>query len=82
MTDKTIHLKKRRSSAREDFGGPEEPIEGGEFARMSVLDLFAMVVAPGIAQRLNDPEQIAHETYRIATYLVLRSEKLKEQREQ
>ena len=79
MTEKTLHVKKPRNSAKDDFAPEENKYEAipqvieeeivssrRDLDEMTLLDLFAMVVAPGVAKRLELPSQVAFESYEIA----------------
>ena len=46
---------------------------------MSMLDLFAMVVCPGVAKRIEIPELIAIESYKIAMEMVRMSKNYRQE---
>lgn len=75
-----------RQSPQEDFGPEtkEEPFtippakeiirsSRRDLEEMSMLDMFAMVVSPGVAKRLETPHLVATESYRIAEQMVITS---------
>lgn len=85
---KTIHLKKpRKTTPQEDFSDAvipqaylEEQVLEKEHKKstqrdlddMSMLDLFAMVVAPGVAQKYpNDAPFVAKQSYEIGREMFL-----------
>lgn len=75
MTTGTLHLKSRkRSTAKEDFAIEDEVVEElspqdikrkVQFDQLDLLDIFALGACIGVSQRVNDPVQVALESYAI-----------------
>ena len=85
MTKETLHLRKRRATAQEDFGHTEESpaeapsafVSARDLDQMSLLDMFAMIASCGVAQRVNDPEEVALQSYQIALCMAKQSQRHK-----
>jgi hypothetical protein len=79
MTKEILHTKRRKSTPKEDFGIEDEqidePIESApkvkqQFEDLGLLDVFALVVSPGVASRVNDPKMVAAESYAIGRAMI------------
>ena len=87
MTKETLHVRRRRATAQEDFA-PDSPLKEEESAstfneakrdldQMSLLDMFSMMASAGVSQRTNDPEDIALQSYQIGLCMLKQSQRHK-----